>query len=351
MDPMTTAVIETPFGQKTIDVVCADIRELDEPLDVMTVSAFLHNYEPVPRTLIGALSECGVDVKALSEAPSIDLRKTNRVWLSAPVPVGSLPIRRIGCAELTKLSALYGSWDEKDPLFDAIRSYFRLLELAGFSGIPVEAVGMPLLGAGSQGIPAELVLVPLLNECLRLLKQCEQVRRIVLFARSPKSAYQIAKKVDESAAILRQKPQSAAQIPFSGASAFISYAGEDKNIADNLCAKLESRGIRVWYAPRNASGAYAEEITNAISSSTHFVCILSRHSLNSQHVLSEVNLAFNELNRSILFRLLKIDEEELGPAFRYYLSRQHWMDAQCPPLEARLEEFADGIAAEWQQEK
>ena len=33
-----------------------------------------------------------------------------------------------------------------------------------------------------------------------------------------------------------------------------------------------------------------------------------------------------------------IDEEEMGPSFRYYLSRQHWMDAHVPPLEKRLDE-------------
>ena len=48
----------------------------------------------------------------------------------------------------------------------------------------------------------------------------------------------------------------------------------------------------------------------------------------------------------IRFYPLKLDQEALGPAFKYYLSRQHWMDASCPPLEKRLEEYVDKIKTE-----
>ena len=41
-----------------------------------------------------------------------------------------------------------------------------------------------------------------------------------------------------------------------------------------------------------------------------------------------------------------MDQEELGAAFKYYLSRQHWMDATLPPLEARLQEFVKKIKEE-----
>ena len=124
--------------------------------------------------------------------------------------------------------------------------------------------------------------------------------------------------------------------------AFISYSSKDKNIADNLCAKLEARGIKVWYAPRDIiSGDYAGAIVDAISRSTQFIVILSQNSIQSNHVLNEIDLAFSQMQRGLKFLPLKIDKEELGPSFMYYLSRQHWMDANVPPLEKRLEEFVD----------
>ena len=61
-------------------------------------------------------------------------------------------------------------------------------------------------------------------------------------------------------------------------------------------------------------------------------------------MLNEINLAFQEMTeRDVRFCLLKIDEEKMGPAFRYYLSRQHWMDARVPPIEKRLDEFVESI--------
>jgi hypothetical protein len=131
------------------------------------------------------------------------------------------------------------------------------------------------------------------------------------------------------------EPQTNPQQPV----AFISYASPDKNIADNLCSKLEARGIRVWYAPRDVIGPYAEAIHKAINSCTHFIVILSQNSFQSQHVLNEIDLAFKKLPNHIKFKPLRIDQSMFTPSFEYYLARQHWMDAIIPPLEDRLTEF------------
>ena len=74
-----------------------------------------------------------------------------------------------------------------------------------------------------------------------------------------------------------------------------------------------------------------------------FTIHLSQNSLQSQHVLNEIDIAFSELKRNIRFKPLKIDEESLGAAFTYYLSRQHWMDAHIPPIEKRLDEFVQKL--------
>ena len=63
----------------------------------------------------------------------------------------------------------------------------------------------------------------------------------------------------------------------------------------------------------------------------------------SEHMLNEIDLAFQRLPRGIKFKPLRIDTAELAPAFNYYLSRQHWMDAHIPPLEERLDEFVDSL--------
>ena len=124
--------------------------------------------------------------------------------------------------------------------------------------------------------------------------------------------------------------------------AFISYSSKDRDIAEKMCAQLESRGIGVWYAPRDITSTdYASAIVEAITKSIYFVVILSHNSIRSNHVLNEIDLAFSELQRGMKILPVRIDEEELGPAFLYYLSRQQWIDAHIPPIELRFSEMAE----------
>ena len=103
----------------------------------------------------------------------------------------------------------------------------------------------------------------------------------------------------------------------------------------------------MWYAPRNIRFQdYASAIVDAITHCTYFVVIVSKNSLQSNHVLNEIDLAFKELDRQIHIIPLKIDEQEMGPSFLYYLSRQQWAYASDPPIDRRLEEFVSSLCRE-----
>ena len=249
--------------------------------------------------------------------------------------------------ELTDFRENRTGQSKEGQIIAVIQSYFRMLEIAAMNGVQIEKVGMPIFGSGHQRISLELSLIPILNECTNFLKNTEQVKEIHIITNRQQNAYKFTRALDENY-VLNNSPGVKKKTAANTAEeklVFISYSTLDKNIADNLCVKLESRGVKVWYAPRNIhSGAYAEAITKAIRHATHFVVIISGNSMQSQHVLNEIALAVNCLGKGIEKILpLKLDEEELGPAFEYYLSSQHWMDAYVPPLEKRLEEFVERI--------
>ena len=82
-----------------------------------------------------------------------------------------------------------------------------------------------------------------------------------------------------------------------------------------------------------------------ISEATHFIVIVSKNSLASQHVLNEIDNAHSRLP-DLRFKPLRLEDIELSPEFSYYLSRQHWMDAFVPPIEERLDSFVDSIISE-----
>ena len=340
MRPLYRADVTTPSGDKSIAVYHCNVLEFPEPIDILTTSAFRRSYAPTPGTLFRALDRAGISVSSLAADPQLDLRNLCSVWLSREIP-GNERIRRIGCIEM--LGGRYGDADVQENLLSSLRSYFQMLDIASNYHIPMKTVALPLLGSGSQNISAELTMIPIINECVAFLKRNAAVERICFVELDPHKADLLARTLENSYLLLRQgaEPQPAAVKP--QATVFLSYASGDKNIADNLCAKLERRNVKVWYAPRDVQGPYAAAITTAIERATHFVVILSSNSMQSQHVLNEIDLAFQNLPDKIKFKPLRIDEALFTPSMKYYLSRQHWMDAVDPPLEERLNEFVEKI--------
>lgn len=125
---------------------------------------------------------------------------------------------------------------------------------------------------------------------------------------------------------------------------FISYPGKDRTVADAVCAKLEDQKIRCWIAHRDipAGKNFAESIIDSIDSSKVFVLIWSINTNSSDHILTEINQAFNQGIPIIPFR---IQEVEPTSAMRYYFGRTHWLDAITPPLERHIDILAGSILA------
>ena len=330
--------IKTPYGDKTVAVLVGDVLSVDERIDVLTVSSFARSYHPTPYTLFGSLFKAGIDVARLAAFPYIDLRERCDVWLSEAVENPNHDIGRIGCVEMR---SLFEETALDSPL-EAIRAYFHMLDLATIAGVEIKTLALPLLGSGAERMNAALVLIPIVSECLAFLRRNASVERI-LFVDIRESRAAAFVETLTGMYSLTDMPEEERERP--APLAFISYSSKDKNVADNLCNKLESRGIRVWYAPRNVVGPYATAIMKGIKEATYFIIIVSCNSLESQHVLNEIDNAHKRLP-TLKFKPLRLDDIELSPEFSYYLSRQHWLDATVPPLEAKLEEFVEDILAD-----
>ena len=62
---------------------------------------------------------------------------------------------------------------------------------------------------------------------------------------------------------------------------FISHAPKDKSVADAICEKLESAGVRFWIAGRDISAGedWTAATWNAIGSSRVMVLLLSENAM------------------------------------------------------------------------
>jgi hypothetical protein len=123
---------------------------------------------------------------------------------------------------------------------------------------------------------------------------------------------------------------------------FISHAYKDRSVAEAICEKLESAGLRCWMAPRNISAGedWTKAIRNAIESARALVLVFSDNANGAPHIEREIANAFYTGRAIISFRLTTaLPRRE----FLFYLSDARWYDAASQPAEQHLEILAAGV--------
>lgn len=120
---------------------------------------------------------------------------------------------------------------------------------------------------------------------------------------------------------------------------FISYSSKDKTIADAVCARLESDGIRCWIAPRDivAGTSYGEAIIDAIHGARVMVLVFSSSANTSGHIAKEVERA---VSNGVAILPFRIEDVAPGKSLDYFIGSVHWLDAMTPPMEKHLDDLA-----------
>jgi hypothetical protein len=124
---------------------------------------------------------------------------------------------------------------------------------------------------------------------------------------------------------------------------FLSYAHEDKPVADAACAVIEQAGIRCWIAPRDiAPGAdYGTALMEALDQCKALVLIFSGRANESPHVRREVERA---VSRGIPLIPVRVENIEPSAAMKYFVGSVHWLDALTPPLEQHFANLAKTLS-------
>jgi hypothetical protein len=123
---------------------------------------------------------------------------------------------------------------------------------------------------------------------------------------------------------------------------FISYASEDKTVADAVCAMIESQGVRCWIAPRDVlpGVAYGEAIIDAIHGSRIMVLIFSSKANASTHIPKEIERA---ASRGVAVLPFRIEAVSPGKSLDYFIGSVHWLDAFTPPLDGHVKRLAENV--------
>ena len=123
---------------------------------------------------------------------------------------------------------------------------------------------------------------------------------------------------------------------------FISYSAFDKSAADAVCAKLETRGISCWIAPRDIRPGmeWGSALLEAIDDARVMLLVFSSHADGSPQIKREVERA---VHKEIVIVPVRIEDIKPSGNLEYFLGTPHWLDAIAPPFERHLEYIADSV--------
>jgi hypothetical protein len=123
---------------------------------------------------------------------------------------------------------------------------------------------------------------------------------------------------------------------------FISHSAKDKTIADAVCARLESEGIRCWIAPRDVMPGmeFGRCIIEAIKQVRIMVLVFTANANDSTPVRKEVERA---VNHGVVILPFRVENVNPDGSLEFFLGGLHWLDALTPPLEGHLSILAENI--------
>jgi TolB-like protein len=124
---------------------------------------------------------------------------------------------------------------------------------------------------------------------------------------------------------------------------FVSYASQDGETANLVCASLETAGYVCWIAPRdvNPGSRYADAIVGAINDASVFVLVLSKNAVASAHVAREVERAASKHKRIIALRVQTV---QLSRELEYFLSSSQWIDVSAMGMSAALAKLVAAVS-------
>lgn len=181
-----------------IQLLHGDLTALpaEHAVDILVVSAFPGNYEPVPNTLIGALFEAGLNMNEIAAHKEIDLSAQLGCWLSHELTDymhRRFNIKRIMCFEPRILSDKPG---------EVVSNVFRCLNNFVIPDIEtsetktqrqpldISDIAMPMLATGNQRASVEIILPAILAAAAFWLSSGLPVKTLKLVVYSDAAAEQ-----------------------------------------------------------------------------------------------------------------------------------------------------------------
>jgi queuine/archaeosine tRNA-ribosyltransferase len=114
--------------------------------------------------------------------------------------------------------------------------------------------------------------------------------------------------------------------------AFISFAEEDKDIAEKICNLFDSRDIKCWLYHKEISvdPSYPERIVTAIKECRFFILFITKNTSQSEDVKNELKMAHDYAKKVIPFR---VDNASVPDDIKYFIGRTSFIEASSSRID------------------
>lgn len=303
--------------------------------DLLVISAYPDNYDPVPGTLVAGLEEAGLKVADLAAAKLHDMRPSTGFWLSRDLgPIGDkLNARQIACFE----PGVLGSAPS------AVGALFQgLFPFLGETGN--KTVAMPLLASGHQGWPVIDMLIALLDAACHWMQRGLAIDELKIVLRPSAQNATLAGAMKGFAAGRASIPLASVQsVPDHDI--FLSYSSHDADAAAIVTEALKQRpDVRSVFDFRFAidtGSSWQAELDRAISSCRSIVAVLSPDYLASAECKEELmqgRLRHKKAGGNVLF---PIYWREIGRELDLWLQVMNFVDCR----ESNAAKLAESVRA------
>jgi hypothetical protein len=328
------------YGRKTwLEICVGDIIDCEsKEVDFLVLSAFPDDYAKTEGSVIGKLSQIGVDVEQLARRKERDMRETWSCWVSREIRVSSQPVRRIVCFENAfdrrrGSSVPKGMQNPADLVGDVFRSLreFLLSEPQRKASI----VRVPLLATGDQEHDRLDMLRAIVRQAFLHLQFSDSIERIQIFLWP--YTKQLHRLLVEAGSVIHEcRTEFPAVEQSNRYEYFISYRHVDSAIKDRLVEAIRSKnpGISLFVdKERLQPGSFWKaELLRAMSQSRQAVCIVTDSYPDAPECMDEFHMAFNFNSRrtGFLRPILSFRNRDIS-SLKGSMNRIHWDNRGFPP--------------------
>jgi len=327
------------YGRKTwLEICVGDILQCEgEEVDFLVISAFPNDYAKTATSLIGKLSNIGIDVELLAKCKQLDMRDSWSCWISREI-VGFQPIRRIVCFENAFRQHEYARApaNTKDPanlvgdVFRSVRE-FLLSELQHKTNI----VRVPLLATGDQKHDQMKMLRAIVRQAFLHLQFCDSIERIQIFLRP--NTDRLHNLLVETGSVIQEcrtefpEPEITSRYDY-----FISYRQVDSAFKDRLVEEIKNRHpkARLFVDKEGLvpGGFWKADLLRAMSQSQKAICLVTDTYPDSPECMDEFHMAFNFNMRKegFLRPILSLHQRDIA-SLSGSMTRVHWDMRGFPP--------------------